>query len=158
MDYKEQIQIVLKSLESIGFTRGTIEEQVGASPNWIDQVLARGGNKQALKRLKTFEMAAIAKSNREVSTVNEPVQHYATITIPVAERIDELKNDKRVLQETIASNLQTIHASQDLLMVLMRSVYDQTTEIKQLLAAPQIPDKGNKEDLVLTKPAKGRSN
>lgn len=94
----------------------------------------------------------------KVTTMEEPRQEYAMITMPAEVRINELLADKKVLADTIASNLQTIHASQDVLMMLVRSVYDQTTEIKQMLAAPQKHDTGSKGAPVLTKTAKGTKN
>lgn len=151
---KEGIRdILFKELARRGVTIYSFSSQTGIPKSRIYQWKNGNGTPKA-------DDAEIIKRwlGQEVATLEEPAAQYGTITMPVAERIEELKNDKRVLQDTIASNLQTIHASQDLLMVLMRSVFDQTVEIKQLLAAPQTPHKGSKEDLVLTKTGKGTKN
>jgi transcriptional regulator with XRE-family HTH domain len=151
---KEGIRdILFKELAQRGVTIYSFSSQTGIPKSRVYQWKNGNGTPKA-------DDAEIIRKwiSQEVAILEEPLPQYGTITMPVAERIEELKNDKRVLQETIASNLQTIHASQDLLMVLMRSVYDQTVEIKQLMAAPQIPDKGSKADLVLTKSGRGTKN
>lgn len=80
------------------------------------------------------------------------------ISMPAAQRIDELLSDKKVLQETIAANLQTLHASQDVLLMTVRSVYEQTAAIRELLEAPQTPGTGSTGDRVAQLRDRGRKN
>jgi phage repressor protein C with HTH and peptisase S24 domain len=74
MDYKAAILSVLKLLENEGYSRDEIEQEVGASANWIDQVISRGGNKQALTRLENFHKA-VAKRNT-TNELQEPKAKY----------------------------------------------------------------------------------
>ena len=76
MNYKLEIENIVKSLEKRGFKRSEIEEGVHRSPNWIDQVLARGGNAKAFNLLNEFSKTAIAKGNNNVPRItSEPGQN-----------------------------------------------------------------------------------
>lgn len=54
MDFKPQIESLLKTLKSKGVDRGQIEEDLGYSENYIDQMLAKGGNKRFLTALQKY--------------------------------------------------------------------------------------------------------
>lgn len=44
MSYKEKIKTQLNLLKDMGKSRGDVEKALGYSDNYLDQVLARGGN------------------------------------------------------------------------------------------------------------------
>ncbi len=91
MSFKKPIELVLNDLKAKGYDRGEIESGLGYSENYIDQVLAKGGNQKFLNALKRFNEGAIAKSNKETSNIirnpliktirnhgKEPVKFYDT--------------------------------------------------------------------------------
>lgn len=74
MDFKKEIEKHLESLKLKGFSRADIEGILIQSSNWIDQVLARGGNKSAYNKIKRLDETAIAKSNtaKKIKPVADP--------------------------------------------------------------------------------------
>jgi hypothetical protein len=54
MKLKEEIELLLESLKNQGISRTAIEEDLGYSENYIDQVLSKGGNKKFLAALKRY--------------------------------------------------------------------------------------------------------
>lgn len=54
MDYKKEILKELEALRDLGIERPEIEKGIEVGDNYIDQVLARGGNKVALSKIKMF--------------------------------------------------------------------------------------------------------
>ncbi len=54
MDYKKDIESVLNYLNNMGYTRDRIEEELGYSPNYIGQLLAKGGNKRFFAIITKF--------------------------------------------------------------------------------------------------------
>src|ERR1700749_2751771 len=71
MNYKKEIENLLKELAAMGISRGRIEEDLNYSPNYIDQALARGGNERFLRTLSSYRKQAansqnVAKDNTDV--------------------------------------------------------------------------------------------
>lgn len=54
MNFKPQIEKLLKTLKDKGVERGQVEEDLGYSENYIDQMLAKGGNKRFLTTLQKY--------------------------------------------------------------------------------------------------------
>lgn len=54
MDYKKEITNLLTELKTIGIDRDEIEAGIEVGNNYIDQVLARGGNRTAYAKIKLF--------------------------------------------------------------------------------------------------------
>lgn len=70
MDYKKEILKLLEILKSEGIDRDKIEEGIGAAPNYLDQVLSRGGNKTAYNKIKIFTENILQKTTPV--TITEP--------------------------------------------------------------------------------------
>jgi len=69
MNHKEDIQSLLKFLKNKGFSRRLIEQEIGLSEKYLDQIIAKGGNKTIYLKLKDFaEM--LEKSNKTVSVIS----------------------------------------------------------------------------------------
>lgn len=61
MNYKEEILELLKHLKEAGIGRAQIEHDFEYAENFIDQTLARGGNKKILAALKIYCKAVLQK-------------------------------------------------------------------------------------------------
>lgn len=62
MEFKKEIEVTLERLKNLGFSRDKIEEELEYSENYIDQTLARGGNKRFLKALTDLEKRLLQKA------------------------------------------------------------------------------------------------
>jgi hypothetical protein len=62
MDYKKEIETVLDELKMKGYSRGEIEKDLDRAEDWIDVMLARGGNKKALGMLKAYNKRMLPKA------------------------------------------------------------------------------------------------
>jgi hypothetical protein len=62
MNLKKEIESVLNSLKNKGYTRGEIEEELDYADNYIDQVLAKGGNERFLNALKKLDERLLQKA------------------------------------------------------------------------------------------------
>lgn len=54
MNYKEEIQKLLNSLKELGFDRRHIEKELDYRAEYLDQILAKGGNKKIVSRLERY--------------------------------------------------------------------------------------------------------
>lgn len=63
MEFKSQIEKLLKTLKDKGVERGKIEEDLGYSENYIDQMLAKGGNKRFLTALQKYVLQKATPGN-----------------------------------------------------------------------------------------------
>lgn len=54
MDFKELIKNQLEILKSLGKSRRDIEKDLNYQPKYLDQALAKGGNKRLLQSLKKY--------------------------------------------------------------------------------------------------------
>lgn len=67
MNYKEDIEKVLKSLKDLGHDRGMIEEKLGYSINAIDQSLSRGGSKKIYQGILLYQENVLNNSTPATS-------------------------------------------------------------------------------------------
>ena len=84
MDFKENIELLLKNLRTLGYDRRKIEKELGYDEKYIDQVLSKGGNKKFLANLERFY---IEKSNRETTKDEKIAALMAAIKILTLELI-----------------------------------------------------------------------
>lgn len=74
MEIKKRIEKLLSVLKSSGIDRATIEADLNYSENYVDQVLAKGGNDRFYKSLKTYTERVLGKATsgipREISENN----------------------------------------------------------------------------------------
>lgn len=54
MNFKKQIERLLKLLKDLGYDRDKIERDLGYRENYIDQNLSRGGNQRFVNNLKNY--------------------------------------------------------------------------------------------------------
>jgi hypothetical protein len=54
MGVKEEIELLLRDLKRFGKDRRTIEQDLNYSPNYIDQLLSKGGNERFYSALKRY--------------------------------------------------------------------------------------------------------
>jgi hypothetical protein len=79
MNYKEEIQKILKTLKANGHLRPDIEERLGLAEGSISQTIARNGSERLLKSLQLYlEWAKLSKSGNKVeeTIVEEPAAEY----------------------------------------------------------------------------------
>jgi hypothetical protein len=62
MNYKKDIENLLFDLKSSGIDRSKIEHDLHYSPNYIDQVVAKGGNKRFYEALKSYSDRILQKT------------------------------------------------------------------------------------------------
>lgn len=74
MNFKKEIEKLLKSLKSKGLGRRAIEEKLKYSPKYIDQALARGGNEDLLHSIKMLH-----DTIPDPAVINEGKKFYAPI-------------------------------------------------------------------------------
>jgi hypothetical protein len=67
MDFKKEIESILKELKEAGIDRNRIVKDLGYSKNYIDQVLSKGGNKKFLGKLNSYAKKVLpnAVSNKQ---------------------------------------------------------------------------------------------
>lgn len=70
MELKNEIELVLESLKSKGYDRTKIEEDLGYSDNYIDQVLSKGGNKRFLRAISALRDRILQNATQNNSTQN----------------------------------------------------------------------------------------
>jgi hypothetical protein len=88
MNFKKEIEKLLFNLKLSNIDRATIEKELNYAANYIDQVLAKGGNKRFYENLKRYadqKQENISKSN----IVSEPSQ-------PVKVKIFETNIEKEI--------------------------------------------------------------
>lgn len=66
MDFKKDIELILNNLKNKGYSRNDIEKALNYKNNYIDQMLAKRGNKRFLKALADFEIRVLQKNIPEV--------------------------------------------------------------------------------------------
>jgi phage repressor protein C with HTH and peptisase S24 domain len=75
MEFKKQIESVLYALKKKGYSRSEIEAKLDYAENYIDQVLAKGGNKRFLSAITNLNERllpkAITQKQRHQNTRNE---------------------------------------------------------------------------------------
>lgn len=73
MELKNEIELVLESLRSKGYDRAKIEEELGYSDNYIDQVLSKGGNKRFLRTISALRDRILqnATQKNNTKTIND---------------------------------------------------------------------------------------
>lgn len=84
MELKKEIELILESLKNAGYDRGRIEEELGYSDNYIDQVLSKGGNKRFLRAIASFEGRILQKATPikgSPFSVEEPSVLYNTLPL-----------------------------------------------------------------------------
>ncbi|MEP7375547.1 MAG: hypothetical protein ABI675_19535 [Chitinophagaceae bacterium] len=89
MEYKKEIETLLITLKSKGYSRAYIEKKLDYSENYIDQILSKGGNKKvagALKRLNEslLQNATSRKQEAKSITLNEDEAEYDKKNQPLA--------------------------------------------------------------------------
>lgn len=73
MEFKKEIEITLETLKDKGYDRAVIEQELNYSENYIDQVLAKGGNSRFAKAIKKFLADVLQK---ETSGLVLPITSY----------------------------------------------------------------------------------
>jgi hypothetical protein len=79
MNYKEEIQKILKVLKQMGYQRPQIESRLGLAEGSISQTIARNGSERLLKALVLYkEWAILSKSVNvdEQAVIQEPEPKY----------------------------------------------------------------------------------
>lgn len=74
VDYKKEIEKLLDLLKSVGVTRGKIEADLDYSENYIDQILAKGGNAKFVSNLKRYSDSIL--QNAIIKELKEPDGSY----------------------------------------------------------------------------------
>lgn len=70
MDFKKDILDILNNLKSIGIDRRTIEQELDYKTYYIDQIVSKGGNKLAVKKLQDYYLKKRAEFGKRNSVIS----------------------------------------------------------------------------------------
>ncbi|MDF2189329.1 hypothetical protein [Paraflavitalea sp. CAU 1676] len=126
MELKEQIEVLLVNLKKEGWERSAIEKELNYSENYIDQVLAKGGNLRFLGALEKFSKDVLQKAtpqHRENSSLNpsETILEGPT-NATLQDYIDILQQNDKFFKDTFASfasNLSNLTANLTALVTMV---------------------------------------
>jgi transcriptional regulator with XRE-family HTH domain len=76
MELNQTIELLLNALKEKGIDRADIEKELGYSPNYIDQVLSRGGNQRFLTSLQKYAIGLSIKTKAGGSLSQEEIGAY----------------------------------------------------------------------------------
>lgn len=127
MDYKKQIEEVLESLKMAGFDRGKIESDMEYSVNYIDQVLAKGGNKKFLKAMIIYRMAMLQNPISENNTSNENDR--------LIQQIESRRRDAEKMAEKMEQHYEDAKADKSRLFDQLSSLQTTINEVLKPMAA-----------------------
>lgn len=91
MEHKKNIETLLESLKSKGYSRRTIEKTLGYSENYLDQQLVKGGNKRLLNALKDLDSRTLEKA---IPIVQEPISELIQSRRSLEKTLEHLSEDK----------------------------------------------------------------
>jgi integrase len=70
VDFKKDILDILNNLKSIGIDRRTIERELDYKTYYIDQIVSKGGNKLAVKKLQDYYLKKRAEFGKRNSVIS----------------------------------------------------------------------------------------
>lgn len=116
MDFKPQIETLLKTLKDKGVDRSQIEEDLGYSENYIDQMLAKGGNKRFLSTLEKYVL--------QKATPPPPGENGQKVILDLSvllEMIKSAQSENGRLLDVIDANLTTLASTQQIILAHVKA-------------------------------------
>lgn len=120
MDSKKQIENQLELLKSAGWSRARIEKELNYSENYIDQVLAKGGNARFLKSLQEFAKRVLQNASVPHGTSDKASDKY----------LELLEDNDRFFKKIIHTNLAKADFVQESILAHLKAMIQQEADEK----------------------------
>jgi hypothetical protein len=109
MDLKKEIEQVLETLKSKGYTRDRIESELKYSKNYIDQTLSKGGNKRFLNAITALNdrllQNATLNNNPPKLEISEEEENHLKVAI---RELSESTNRHSVIDERNSRSIERL--------------------------------------------------